>query len=259
MSTARKCVVGVPKTIDNDLPITDHCPGFGSAAKYIATTLMEVAADAEVYPMKSVVIAEIMGRNAGWLTAAASLTREVGGSYAPQLIYLPEAVFDPEQFVEDVRRELDKRDTVVIAVSEGVRLADGSYAAESMQSGQVDAFGHKYLAGVGKYLERLTADRIGCKVRSLELSVMQRAAAHLQSATDLEEAVRAGETAVEAMLRGDTRIMIAYRRISDAPYRIAYETAPLGEVANVEHRSPGSGSMRPETMSGKNWCVILRR
>ena len=231
-------VVGVPKTIDNDLPITDHCPGFGSAAKYIATTLMEVAADAEVYPMKSVVIAEIMGRNAGWLTAAASLTREVGGSYAPQLIYLPEAVFDPEQFVEDVRRELDKRDTVVIAVSEGVRLADGSYAAESMQSGQVDAFGHKYLAGVGKYLERLTADRIGCKVRSLELSVMQRAAAHLQSATDLEEAVRAGEKAVEAMLRGDTRIMIAYRRISDAPYRIAYETASLGEVANVEHKIP---------------------
>lgn len=230
--------MGVPKTIDNDLPITDHCPGFGSAAKYIATTLMEVAADAEVYPMKSVVIAEIMGRNAGWLTAAASLTRELGGSYAPQLIYLPEAVFDPEQFVEDVRRELDKRDTVVIAVSEGVRLADGSYAAESMQSGQVDAFGHKYLAGVGKYLERLTADRIGCKVRSLELSVMQRAAAHLQSATDLEEAVRAGEKAVEAMLRGDTRIMIAYRRISDAPYRIAYETAPLGEVANVEHKIP---------------------
>ena len=144
----------------------------------------------------------------------------------------------PEQFVEDVRRELDKRDTVVIAVSEGVRLADGSYAAESMQSGQVDAFGHKYLAGVGKYLERLTADRIGCKVRSLELSVMQRAAAHLQSATDLEEAVRAGEKAVEAMLRGDTRIMIAYRRISDAPYRIADETAPLGEVANVEHKIP---------------------
>ena len=107
-----------------------------------------------------------------------------------------------------------------------------------MQSGQVDAFGHKYLAGVGKYLERLTADRIGCKVRSLELSVMQRAAAHLQSATDLEEAVRAGEKAVEAMLRGDTRIMIAYRRISDAPYRIAYETAPLGEVANVEHKIP---------------------
>ena len=192
----------------------------------------------KVRQKKNVTLLEIMGRNAGWLTAAASLTRELGGSYAPQLIYLPEAVFDPEQFVEDVRRELDKRDTVVIAVSEGVRLADGSYAAESMQSGQVDAFGHKYLAGVGKYLERLTADRIGCKVRSLELSVMQRAAAHLQSAIDLEEAVRAGEKAVEAMLRGDTRIMIAYRRISDAPYRIAYETAPLGEVANVEHKIP---------------------
>ena len=188
--------------------------------------------------MKSVVIAEIMGRNAGWLTAAAALTRELGGSYAPQLIYLPEAAFDPEQFVADVRRELELCNTVVVAVSEGVRLADGSYVAESMQSGQVDAFGHKYLAGVGKYLERLTADRIGCKVRSLELSVMQRAAAHLQSATDLEEAVRAGEKAVEAMLRGDTRIMVAYRRISDAPYRIAYETAPLSEVANVEHKIP---------------------
>lgn len=204
-------------------PSTTTCPSPTTALdsallpNHIATTLMEVAADAEVYPMKSVVIAEIMGRNAGWLTAAAALTRELGGSYAPQLIYLPEAAFDPEQFVADVRRELELCNTVVVAVSEGVRLADGSYVAESMQSGQVDAFGHKYLAGVGKYLERLTADRIGCKVRSLELSVMQRAAAHLQSATDLEEAVRAGEKAVEAMLRGDTRIMVAYRAHQRCP------------------------------------------
>lgn len=196
-------VVGVPKTIDNDLPITDHCPGFGSAAKYIATTLLEIAADAGVYPMKSVTVVEIMGRNAGWLTAAACLARETGSS-APHLIYLPEAPFDTERFLEDVSAQLDRHDSVVVAVSEGVRLSNGSYVAESMQSGQVDAFGHKYLSGVGKYLERLIAARLGCKVRSVELSVLQRAAAHLQSATDRQEAVRAGEEAVRTMLTGGT-------------------------------------------------------
>ncbi|MBS4784755.1 MAG: 6-phosphofructokinase [Clostridiales bacterium] len=230
-------VVGVPKTIDNDLPITDHCPGFGSAAKYIATTLLEIAADAGVYPMKTVTVVEIMGRNAGWLTAAACLARETGSS-APHLIYLPEAPFDTERFLEDVSAQLDRHDSVVVAVSEGVRLSDGSYVAESMQSGQVDAFGHKYLSGVGKYLERLIAARLGCKVRSVELSVLQRAAAHLQSATDRQEAVRAGEEAVRTMLTGGTRVMVAYRRVSDVPYLIDYVTAPLREVANVEHKIP---------------------
>ena len=230
-------VVGVPKTIDNDLPITDHCPGFGSAAKYIATTLLEIAADAGVYPMKSVTVVEIMGRNAGWLTAAACLARETGSS-APHLIYLPEAPFDTERFLEDVSAQLDRHDSVVVAVSEGVRLSNGSYVAESMQSGQVDAFGHKYLSGVGKYLERLIAARLGCKVRSVELSVLQRAAAHLQSATDRQEAVRAGEEAVRTMLTGGTRVMVAYRRVSDVPYLIDYVTAPLREVANVEHKIP---------------------
>ncbi len=230
-------VIGVPKTIDNDLPLTDHCPGFGSAAKYIATSLLEIAADADVYPVKSVVVAEIMGRNAGWLTAAACLAREAG-SYAPQLIYLPEVAFDTDQFLEDVRAQLEQYDSVVIAVSEGVRLADGSYVAESMQSGQVDAFGHKYLAGVGKYLEQLIAARIGCKVRSVELSVMQRAAAHLQSATDRQEAARAGEEAVKALLAGHSRMMVAYHRVSNTPYLIDFILVPLREVANVEHKIP---------------------
>ena len=231
-------VVGVPKTIDNDLPVTDHCPGFGSAAKYIATTLMEISADSAVYLLKSVTVVEIMGRNAGWLTAASSLSRSLGGSYGPQLIYLPEAAFDVDRFLDDVRDALEKEDSVVIAVSEGVRLADGSYVAESMQSGQVDAFGHKYLAGVGKYLERLIADRIGCKVRSIELSVLQRAASHLQSGADLAEAIRTGETAVQFLIAGKTRVMVALRRISNEPYRIGYEAVPLEAVANVEHKIP---------------------
>ena len=199
---------------------------------------MEISADSAVYPLKSVTVVEIMGRNAGWLTAASSLSRALGGSYGPQLIYLPEAAFDVDRFLDDVRGALEKEDSVVIAVSEGVRLADGSYVAESMQSGQVDAFGHKYLAGVGKYLERLIADRIGCKVRSIELSVLQRAASHLQSGTDLAEAIRTGETAVQFLIAGKTRVMVALRRISNEPYRIGYEAVPLEAVANVEHKIP---------------------
>lgn len=230
-------VIGVPKTIDNDLPITDHTPGFGSAAKYIAVTMQEIVRDAEIYPLKSVTIVEVMGRNAGWLTAASALARQ-NGCFGPQLIYLPEAPFDPEDFLKRVDALLQTTDTVVVAVSEGVRLADGSYVAESEQSGQVDAFGHKYLSGVGKYLERLVTARLTCKVRSLELSVLQRAGGHIQSRTDVEEARRAGAKAVECALSGQSQVMVAFYRVSDAPYLVRIGTAPLSEVANVERKVP---------------------
>ena len=146
-------VMGVPKTIDNDLPNTDHTPGFGSAAKYIATSMAEIVRDCEVYYLDSVTIVEIMGRNAGWLASAAALPHTIGLD-APHLVYLPEAPFDVDRFIEDVKRVQKKHKAVIVAVSEGIRLADGRYVAESVQSGMVDAFGHKYLSGVGKFLEK---------------------------------------------------------------------------------------------------------
>lgn len=230
-------VVGIPKTIDNDLPITDHTPGFGSAAKYIAVTMQEIARDADVYPVKSVLVVEIMGRNAGWLTASSVLAR-VNGCTAPHLIYLPETPFDTEAFLREIETLHKTQNTVVVAVSEGVRLADGSYVAEAMQSGAVDAFGHKYLSGVGKYLERLIADRLSCKVRSVEINVMQRSGAHVLSETDIMEARRAGEHGVRHAVAGESRIMIAFKRISDKPYVIDFVTAPLSDVANVEKKIP---------------------
>ena len=230
-------VIGVPKTIDNDLPNTDHTPGFGSAAKFIATSMMEIIRDCEVYYLDSVTIVEIMGRNAGWLAAAAALPHTVGCA-APHLIYLPEAPFDPEEFLKDVRRVQAQHKAVIVAVSEGIRLADGRYVSESMQSGMVDAFGHKYLSGVGKYLERLVAERIGCKVRSVELNVLQRCAGHMLSATDITEARKLGAHAVRFALIGETGKMVVLNRVSQQPYLVRTELADMSQVANLEKTFP---------------------
>ena len=177
-------LMGVPKTIDNDLYCTDHTPGFGSAAKYIATTMQEIARDCAVYKVKAVTIVEIMGRDAGWLTAAAGLPRLLGSETA-DLIYLPEAVFDYEDFISSVKQLLDKKPNVVVAVSEGIRDKAGRYVGEGLQSGAVDIFGHKYLAGTARVLEGFIKEQLGCKVRSVELSLPQRCAAHCLSATDI--------------------------------------------------------------------------
>ncbi len=223
-------VIGVPKTIDNDLPETDHTPGFGSAAKYIATTVQEIARDSSVYSVDSVTIVEIMGRDTGWLTAASAVLR-VNGEVAPHLLYLPERPFSVKQFVEDCRRVQKTYPAVIVAVSEGVELS-AEEVEETFQSGKNDAFGHKYLAGVGKALEKIIAREMGCKVRSIELNVMQRCSSHLSSKRDITEAERIGGAAVNAALNGHSGKMMVFRRVSEHPYNIRIESVDASRVAN---------------------------
>ena len=224
-------VMGVPKTIDNDLVGTDHTPGFGSAAKYIAVTVQEIIRDCAVYTVPAVTIVEIMGRDAGWLTAASAIGRAVNG-IEPDLVYLPERTFDMQSFFSDVRNALAKHPNVVIAVSEGIRFADGHYVGEGTQTGATDAFGHAYLAGTGKALELAVKAEIGCKVRSIELNLPQRCAAHLASKTDLDESVRIGSAAVFAAERGENAQMMTVTRISDAPYTVEIGHSAVCEIAN---------------------------
>ena len=230
-------VIGIPKTINNDLMCTDHTPGFGSAAKYVAATVQEIARDSSVYSVKSVTVVEIMGRDAGWLTASTCVLK-ANDENAPHLIYLPETPFSVERFLEDVKRMLVEHNAVVVAVSEGLKLSDGEYAAEEFQSGHDDAFGHKYLSGIGKCLENIVRKEIGCKVRSIELNVMQRCASHMASKTDVDESVKIGEEAVKAAVKGETGKMMAFKRISDRPYFSEIVTVDAKEVANKERLFP---------------------
>ena len=225
-------IIGVPKTIDNDLVGTDHTPGFGSAAKYLAVTTQEIIRDCAVYTVPAVTIIEIMGRDAGWLTAASAIGRAVNG-IAPDLVYLPERVFDMDKFFEDVKASLEKHPNVVIAVSEGVRFADGRYVGEGTQSGVTDAFGHKYLSGTGKALELAVKDKFGCKVRSIELNLCQRCAAHLQSKTDIDESVRVGRAAVNAAIEGVSREMMTIDRVSTSPYVTEIGHSDIQKIANL--------------------------
>lgn len=230
-------VVGAPKTVDNDLMGTDHCPGFGSAAKYIAATFSELERDCHVYTAKSVTIVEIMGRNAGWLTASSALAR-VNGSGGPDLIYLCERPFDTERFLSDLREKLERQNSVLAAVSEGIRDAEGRYISEQVQSGALDNFGHAYIAGAGKVLEQLVRERIGCKVRSIELSLMQRSAAHIASATDIAESRMIGIKACQCALEGRSGQMAAVIRESSDPYRVSFRSVPVREAANAEKKVP---------------------
>ena len=228
-------VIGIPKTIDNDLMEIDHTPGFGSAAKYIATSILEMAHDTYIYYMQSVLIVEVMGRNAGWLTAAAVLARNEYNE-APHLIYLPESNFSTEQFITDIKEQLKQRKQVIVAVSEGIHDENGEYI--SAKSTKTDQFGHVMLSGNGKYLESLVQKEIGCKVRSVELNVLQRCAAHISSSTDVSEAFHLGEKAIDAVLNGRTDEMTSLRRISNDPYLVEYITVPVSEVANKEKKIP---------------------
>lgn len=230
-------IIGVPKTIDNDLVLTDHTPGFGSAAKYVAATIQEIARDSSVYSVKSVTIAEVMGRDAGWLTASTCVLR-ANDENVPHLIYLPETPFSIERFLDDVRRTMSEHKAVVIAVSEGLKFSGGEYAAEDFQSGTNDGFGHKYLSGIGKCLENIIRKEIGCKVRSIELNVMQRCASHIASKTDIDESIRIGEEAVMTALAGHTGKMMAFRRISDKPYFSEIIAVNASEVANKSKLFP---------------------
>ncbi len=230
-------VIGAPKTVDNDLVGTDHCPGFGSAAKYIATTFAELERDCNVYDTKAVTIVEVMGRNAGWLTAASALARN-NGAKGPNLIYLCEPAFSMEKFVADVRKQLEINDSVLVAISEGIKDANGVYISESVQSGAVDNFGHSYIAGSAGVLEDVIRREIGCKVRSIELNLMQRCAAHIASATDIQESKMLGSTACQLALEGESGLMAAVERVSSEPYQVQFKGIPVCDVSNKEKKVP---------------------
>jgi ATP-dependent phosphofructokinase / diphosphate-dependent phosphofructokinase len=229
-------VMGVPKTIDNDLNATDHSPGYASAAKYVATTMMELYHDATVYDTKQVTIIEVMGRNAGWLTAAAALAQYKG--QGPDLIYLPEVPFDINQFFGAVERLLKEKGKVIVAVSEGIKTKEGKYIPEMYQELKRDAFGHAQLGGTAQVLAEQVANRIDVKVRAIEFSLIQRSAAHLASKVDVEEAFNAGKKAVQAAVRGITDKMVGFKRISSNPYKIKYVLVPLKLAANTEQKVP---------------------
>ena len=224
-------VVGVPKTIDNDLMVTDHTPGFGSAAKYVAITMKEILRDVSVYTTKAVTIVEIMGRDAGWLTASASLAD-------PDLIYLPEVAFDPEAFLESIKEIQKDHPAVLVAVSEGIRFADGRYVGEGLGGRKVDAFGHVALSGAGRVLEDLVKERIGCKVRSIELNLPQRCAAHVASKTDIDESVGVGSAAVKAAIDGKTAVMMTINRGAGEEYSSYFDSADIAGIANGVKQVP---------------------
>ena len=232
--------VGCPKTIDNDLALTDHTPGYGSAAKYIGTSVKEIIRDSFCleYNKGLVSIVEIMGRNAGWLTGAAALAQGEDCN-GPDLIYLPELPFDIEQFGNKVKQLLENRSSVVVAVSEGIRLADGRYVCELGQSLDfVDAFGHKQLSGTANYLASYIAGEIGCKTRAIELSTLQRAASHCSSRVDILEAYQVGGAAVKAADEGDSGKMVVLQRLSDDPYQAGTEVKDVHKIANDEKLVP---------------------
>ena len=228
--------VGIPKTIDNDLVGTDHTPGFGSAAKYIATSTKELIRDALVYDMSAITIVEIMGRNAGWLTASAALAKDVDCE-GPDLIYLPEKVFDVDDFVKKVKKLQKTKKSLLIAVSEGIKLADGKYVSESTTA-KKDAFGHVALSGTASCLANILKDKLKCKTRAVELNTLQRCAAHYASATDIDEAFLAGEIAVTFANSGKTGIMVAFKRGNSSEYICLYGFRDIDEVANKERKVP---------------------
>lgn len=230
-------VIGEPKTIDNDLVMTDHTPGFGSAARYVASTVREIVIDANVYETKSVTIVEIMGRHAGWLTAASALARKSVGDN-PLLIYLPETAFDQEAFLEKVNACFEKNPNVIVCVSEGIHDKDGTFICEYDNSVGTDTFGHKMLAGCGKYLENLVRNRLGVKSRSVELNVSQRCSASMMSATDQREAILAGQFGVRESLKGATGKMVSYIRTSDLPYHMTLDLEDVNLICNQEKTVP---------------------
>ena len=231
-------IIGVPKTIDNDLVETDHTPGFGSAAKYVASTVREIAIDASVYDNKqSVTIVEIMGRHAGWLTAASVLARKFEGDN-PVLIYLPEVAFDTDVFIEKVKEKLQTTSNLVVCISEGINDGNGTFVCELASDVGVDNFGHKMLTGSGKYLENLVKEKLGVKVRSVELNVCQRCSSSCLSATDLNEAVDSVRFAVKAAIDGETGKMITFIRKNSEPYELEFGTADVNIICNMEKPVP---------------------
>lgn len=236
--------MGVPKTIDNDLAATDHTPGYGSAAKYIGAITKEVIRDGLVYDQQNVTILEIMGRNAGWLTGAAALAKGEDCE-GPDMLFLPEVTFDVDSFMKKVEELHKKKASVVVAVSEGVKLADGRYVCELTDGIEfVDAFGHKQLTGTARFLAEKVNREVGCKTRAIEFNSLQRCASHIVSRVDITEAFQVGGAAVKEAFEGETGKMVILKRVSDDPYVCVTDIYDVHKVANVEKRFPESGLMR---------------
>ena len=227
--------IGVPKTIDNDLPVTDHTPGFGSAAKYIATSISEIVRDSNVYDLKSVTFVEIMGRNAGWLTAASALAQNKFND-GPDFILLPEIGLDLKGFIKVLDNKLAEKNNIIVAVSEGIKDQNGNYISED--EGNVDAFGHKMLSGTSDFMAKIVKTELGVKTRAIEINTLQRAAAHLQSKTDIDEAFNIGFLGVKAGIEGETGVMMYFDRVSDAPYLSIIRKCDINLVANIEKEIP---------------------
>ena len=252
--------IGIPKTIDNDLVLTDHTPGFGSAAKYIGASTKEVIRDALglTYKKNMITIMEIMGRNAGWLTGATALAKSEDCD-GPDLIYLPEVPFDVEKFLAKVKDLLNKKASIVIAVSEGIKLADGRYVCELGSVGDyVDAFGHKQLQGTATYLANFLAAECGCKTRAVELSTLQRSASHMASRVDIDEAFMVGGAAVKAADEGDTGKMVVIDRVSDDPYMAATGIYDVHRIANEEKLVPREWMNKDATNVTKDFVDYIK-
>ncbi len=249
-------VVGVPKTIDNDLVLTDHTPGFGSAAKYVISSLMEVFRDTDVYVQPSVVIMEIMGRDAGWLAASSAVARVAGGT-APHMVYIPEIPFVQADFLQEVKEAMKHHATVIIATSEGIRNADGTYAQATEKAQATDGFGHAILGGVGAYLESLIKKEIGCKVRSIELSTLQRGASHCASKTDIDESIAVGKGAVAMAVDGKTAVMAGIKRLDCASYQTEIIPVPVAEVANQVKKFPVEWIQKDYSLSEEGMQYFL--
>ncbi len=230
-------IIGIPKTIDNDLMCTDHTPGFGSAAKYVATSMLEIAHDSMIYQLQSITIVEIMGRNAGWLTAASALARNNYNS-APDLIYLPEVTFDKEKFIEAIQEVFTRKRGVVIAVSEGIKDKDGNYLDQDSRYTKKDAFGHIIHSGTAKVLETIAFQAFHCKVRSIELNVLQRCAMHISSKTDNDESFLIGQVAVDHAIQGETGKMMVFERVNTPEYQVQVNAIDVNKAANLEKKVP---------------------
>lgn len=230
--------MGVPKTIDNDLAVTDHTPGYGSAAKYIASITKEIIRDGLVYDTRNVTIMEIMGRNAGWLTGATALAA-CEDCEGPDMIFLPEVDFDMDKFMTKIKKLQETKKSIVVAISEGIHLSDGRYVCELTDSvSQIDSFGHRTLTGTAHYLSNKVASELNCKSRALEVSTLQRCAAHLSSRVDITEAFQVGGAAVKAAFEGANGMMITLKRVSDEPYICITDIYDVHLIANVEKKVP---------------------
>ncbi len=231
--------MGVPKTIDNDLAETDHTPGYGSAAKFIGTAMKEIIKDANVYGNQNIHIVEIMGRNAGWLTASSALSKGED-CIGPDLIYLPENAFDVERFLTTIGELRKEKKSIVVAVSEGIKLKDGRYVCEliSSQAQFKDSFGHTTLGGTAQYLANRVTQEFGCKSRAIDLSILQRCSSHMVSRVDITEAFVAGGHAVEASFRGETAKMIIFNRVTNNPYQCTTQPFDINKIANIERKVP---------------------